>query len=179
VLDTILVLMKTRSLFLCGALLLFAFVNGANAADEGTYKRTKDGKTLVWDSHPLPNEEVEWSGQRDKDGYATGQGTVTWYEPENSGYTFVKKSRLIVAGRYTGKMVKGKLDGIVIRQESVPTIRWKANPERVFYATFVNGKIRGVWFEGRPPSDGPAATAPSSSPHQPAKEKTSAPAKEG
>ena len=142
------VVMNTRCLFVCSALLLLVVANGAYATDDGTYTRTKDGKTLVWDSHPMPGEAVEWSGQRDKDGYATGHGTVTWYKPEHSKYTFVKKSRLVVDGRYSGKMVRGKLEGTVVREDPVPTVRWNANPFRTFHATFVGGKRTGDWIAG-------------------------------
>jgi len=138
--------MKARSLFVCGGLLLFVFANGA-FADDGTYQRTKDGKTLIWNSNPGPSESeaVEWSGDRDKDGYATGNGTVTWYKLDDSKYTFTKKRKLVVAGRYSGKMVRGKLEGTVVREDSIPRVRWQTNPPRKFHATFVDGNRIGDW----------------------------------
>ena len=70
--------MNIRSLFVCGALLLFAsFAYGA-----GSYQRTRDGKTLVWNDSPEAGEEATWSGKRDKDRFATGPGILTWYKVE-------------------------------------------------------------------------------------------------
>jgi hypothetical protein len=140
------VVIHARFLFVCTGVLLFVFVNGAYA-DDGTYQRTKDGKTLVWNSHPGPSESeaVEWSGQQDKDGYATGNGTVTWYKVDDSKYTFIKKRKLIVGARYSGTMIKGKLEGNVIREDSIPAVHWQTNPPRRFHATFVDGNRTGDW----------------------------------
>lgn len=135
-----------RRLFVSVALLLFVFANGVHAGD-GVYQRTKDGKTLVWNSYPGPadSEAVEWSGERDKDGYATGQGTVTWYKLDDSKFTFAKRTKLVVAGRYSGKMVRGKLEGTVVREDSIPLVRWNTAPPRKFHATFVGGNRTGDW----------------------------------
>ena len=70
--------MNIRSLFVCGALLLFASV----AYGAGSYQRTRDGKTLVWNDSPKRGEEATWSGKRDKNGFAAGSGTLTWYKVE-------------------------------------------------------------------------------------------------
>ena len=67
---------EIRSLSVCGALLLFASV----AYGAGSYQRTKDGKTLVWNESPKRGEVATWSGKRDKKGYAVGSGTLTWYK---------------------------------------------------------------------------------------------------
>src|SRR4029077_7488928 len=64
-----------RFFFVCRALLVFANV----ALGDGTYQRTKDGKTLVWNNHPQAGDEAKWSGDRDREGYASGFGTLTWY----------------------------------------------------------------------------------------------------
>ena len=140
------VLMRARWLFLCSALLLLLLTNGAFAG-EGAYQRTKDGKTLVWNSYPMPGESeaVEWSGQQDKDGYATGNGTVTWYKQSSAKFTFTRKNKLVVAGRYSGKMVRGKLEGTVVREDSIPLVRWNTAPPRKFHATFVGGNRTGDW----------------------------------
>ena len=63
-----------RFSFVCAALLvLFANV----AFGDGTYQRTKNGRTLVWNDHPKPGDEATWWGDRDREGYARGFGTLT------------------------------------------------------------------------------------------------------
>ena len=105
--------MNIRSLFVCGALLLFASV----AYSTGSYQRTRDGQTLVWNNSPEAGEEATWSGKRDKDGFATGPGILTWYKVEP---TVVTGSNILDTRRYaavisrcSGKMVRGKFKGPV------------------------------------------------------------------
>lgn len=131
--------MNIRSLFVCSALLLFASV----AYGAGSYQRTRDGKTLVWNDSPKRGEEATWSGKRDENGFAAGSGTLTWYEVKP---TFVTGSSLpdtrryaVVMNRYSGKMVHGKLKGTVTHVEG--------NGKRL-QATFVNGGTSPV---NRPP----------------------------
>lgn len=132
---------NARSLFIFSALLLLA----SSAYADGLYLRTKDKKTLVWNNYPAPGEAVTWSGARDKDGYASGEGTVTWY---SAGRKFLSGTRLpffrnaVVSG-YSGKMVRGKLDGPVI------TVKTKG---QIFHGTFVNGNKVGDWAAGPAPS---------------------------
>src|SRR6266576_5038336 len=102
-----------RSLFVCSALLLFASV----AYGAGSYQPTRDGKTLVWNDSPKPGEEATWSGRRDKNGFAAGSGTLTWYQVEP---TIVTGSNIpnarryaVVISRRSGKMVEGKFEGAV------------------------------------------------------------------
>ncbi|HSS17612.1 MAG TPA: DUF4440 domain-containing protein [Candidatus Dormibacteraeota bacterium] len=127
--------LNIRSLFVCSALLLFASV----AYGAGSYQRTRDGKTLVWTDSPKRGEEATWSGQRDKNGFATGSGTLTWYKVEP---TIVTGSNIpdarryaVVINRYSGIMVQGKLKGAVTYVN--------ANGKRL-QATFVNGGKRPV-----------------------------------
>jgi hypothetical protein len=121
-----------RFLFVCGALLVFAAV----AFGDGTYQRTKDGKTLVWNNRPKPGDEAKWSGDRDREGYASGFGTLTWYTARESE-TGSAKSALYA--HYWGNMVRGKLNGPVnshskgktnhaVFTEGVRTTRWAAGP---------------------------------------------------
>jgi hypothetical protein len=121
-----------RFLFACVALLVFANV----AFGDGTYQRTKNGKTLVWNNDPKPGDEAKWSGDRDREDYASGFGTLTWYRAEKSE-TGSAKSALYV--RYWGKMVRGKFNGTVnahsqektdhaIFVDGVQTTRWAAGP---------------------------------------------------
>ena len=125
--------MNIRSLFVCSALLLFASV----AYGAGSYQPTRDGKALVWNDSPKRGEEVTWSGRRDKNGFAAGSGTLTWYQVEP---TIVTGSNIpdarryaVVISRCTGKMVEGKFEGAVTYVD--------ANGKRL-QATFVNGGKR-------------------------------------
>jgi ketosteroid isomerase-like protein len=123
--------MNIRSLFVCSALLLLASV----AYGAGSYQRTKDGKTLVWNDSPERGKEATWSGKRDKNGFAAGSGTLTWYEVKP---TIITGSNIpdtrryaVVTNRYSGKMVRGKLKGAGTYID--------ANGKRL-RTTFVNGR---------------------------------------
>jgi ketosteroid isomerase-like protein len=125
--------MNIRSFFVCGALLLFASV----AYGAGSYQRTREGPTFVWNDSPERGEEATWSGERDKDGFATGPGILTWYKVQP---TIVTGSNIpdtrryaVVISRYSGKMVRGKLNGVVTYIDT--------NGNR-FQLTFVNGANR-------------------------------------
>jgi len=121
----------TRTVFLCAATLIL-LANGASAA---RYQKTTDGKTMVWNSLRGVAQDVTWTGLRDLNGYATGQGTLTWYRLGG------------VVNSYTGKMVRGKFEGPVIRAQG--NTRLQAN--------FVNGEKATGWSE---PGSRPAASAP-------------------
>ena len=157
--------MNIRSLFVCSALLLFASV----AYGAGSYQRTRDGKTLVWNDSPKLGEEATWSGKRDKNGFAAGSGTLTWYKVEP---TIVTGSNIpdarryaVVINRYSGKMVRGKWKGAVTYVD--------ANGKRL-QATFVNGGKRPV---NRPPHPTPERTpAPATPTPTPAPEQSPLPA---
>ena len=136
--------MKTQAataqcLFVCGALLLFA--NGAYGG--GAYQRTKDGGTLVWNNNPRAGDKAMWSGKGDTDGYATGYGTLTWYSVERAIVTGSNlpstKGRAAVLSRYSGKMVRGKLDGPVVNVDA---------SGKMFHGTFVNGAKANDWVAG-------------------------------
>jgi ketosteroid isomerase-like protein len=105
--------MNMRSLFVCGALLLFATV----AFGAGSYQRTRDGQTLVWNDSPEAGEEATWSGKRDKDGFATGPGILTWYKVEPTivtGSNILDTRRYaVVISHYSGEMVRGRFNGSV------------------------------------------------------------------
>jgi hypothetical protein len=87
----------------------------------GSYQRTKDGKTLVWNNYPLPRDEATWSGERDAEGYATGPGTLTWFSVDWTGRSDSNTpppQRPMVINRYTGNMVRGKFEGPVVNLDS-------------------------------------------------------------
>ena len=90
--------MRRFFLICCG---LIAFAGTAFA--EGEYQHTKDGKTTVWNSVPKPGDVSTWNGDRDRDGYATGFGTLTWYTQQRGESTLF--------GVYYGNMVRGKFEG--------------------------------------------------------------------
>ena len=125
--------MNSRSLFVCSGLLLFASV----AYGAGSYQPTRDGKTLVWNDSPKRGEEATWSGRRDKNGFAAGSGTLTWYQVEPTIVTGSNipdaRRNAVVISRCSGKMVEGKLKGAVTYVD--------ANGKRL-QATFVNGGKR-------------------------------------
>jgi hypothetical protein len=131
-----------RCLLVLSALLLFA--NNANC---GVYQRTKDGRALVWNNFPRRGDSATWSGARDADGFATGNGTLTWYKSDR---TIVTGSNIpaptkgnVARARYTGKMAKGKLQGLVVNID--------ANGQ-TFHGTFANGTKTSDWIAGPPPS---------------------------
>src|SRR6266576_6317405 len=105
--------MNIRSLFVCSALLLFASV----AYGAGSYQPTRDGKTLVWNDSPKRGEEAMWSGRRDKNGFAAGCVTLTWYQVEptiDTGSNIPDARRYaVLISRCSGKMVEGKFEGAV------------------------------------------------------------------
>jgi hypothetical protein len=119
-------------------------------SSSGTYQRTRDGKTYVWNNYPKPTDQASWLGERDPEGYATGNGSLNWY----------KHGRWI--SRYTGSMVRGKLNGFVINED--------ANGAK-FQGAFVDGTKSSDWAQVREfstptpiltqtssPSEGPSPT---------------------
>jgi hypothetical protein len=146
-------IVMTWLLFVCGALLLFT---NAAFGDE-TYQRTRDGKTIVWNENAGSGDEAAWSGDRDREGYANGFGTLTWYTTRQKGERGSAKS--VVYARYWGNMVRGKFDGPV-------NVHSKG---RTDHAIFTNGKRTTRWAAGTAPSRNiiPQSVAPS----RPLKEK--------
>ena len=134
--------MTARCLFICSTLLLFA--NGADGG--GIYQHTRDGRTLVWNNHPGTDDEATWSGGRDLNGYAAGYGTLAWYRVQRAIVTGsnLQSSRGHVAGaivtnRYSGRMVRGKLEGTVQNIDAQGS---------AFHTTFVNGAKTANWIGG-------------------------------
>ena len=130
--------------FLFVALLLFA--HGAYAAD-GRYERTKDGKARVWNISPKAGEAAAWSGDRDANGYATGYGTITWYKTHRKMLTgsHLPHVQYVPFIRYSGKMVRGKLEGPVETADPADG--------KKFHAKFADGTRVGRWVAG--PGPGP------------------------
>lgn len=123
--------MTARCLFVCSGLLLFA-----HGLYGGVYQRTKDGQTLVWNDYPNPEDQASWSGKRDANGYAIGDGTLTWYRVGRvfqTGSLLPSQKNVFVAG-YSGKMIRGKFNGPVINVDA---------DGKTFHLTFVNGVRAG------------------------------------
>ena len=133
--------MKARWVFIYGALLL-SLTTGVYG--DGSYQRTKDGKTFVWDNYPKPHEAATWSGDRDADAYATGSGTLTWYAVERKTVTGTNLPdfRYTVIGSFTGNMVRGKFNG--------PVGDLDPNGNK-FHAKFVDGRRASDWAAGPVP----------------------------
>ena len=134
-----------RCLVVCSGLLLL--VQGVSG---GVYQRTKDGKTLVWNNYPSQGDAVNWSGKRDANGFATGTGTLTWYRVVSgflTGSLLPSKGPAVFVTRYSGEMIRGKLNGTVLNVDA---------DGKTFHATFVNGtKTREPTSVSAPPADQP------------------------
>ena len=118
-------------------LLLLQFVGVAFG--EGTYQRTKDGKTIVWNANPKPGDTATWFGDRDADGYATKIGTLTWYTARGTVYA-----------RFRGNMVRGKFNGSVNGYSKGITA----------HAVFVDGQKASPWSAGTAATYGAPQTPP-------------------
>ncbi|HEV2047317.1 MAG TPA: hypothetical protein VGQ95_12065, partial [Chthoniobacterales bacterium] len=105
-------------------------------------QHTRDRRTLIWNNYPRRDDGATWSGERDSNGFATGYGTLTWHKVQRAivtGSNIPSKARAAVISRYSGKMVRGKLDGLVTNVD--------ANG-KVFHGTFVNGSKADDWIAG-------------------------------
>lgn len=126
--------MTARHLLIaCLALLVFA----GNSSAAGTYQLTKDGGTYIWNNYPRPGDEASWSGSKDSDGCAIGEGVLTWYKRG----TFMT--------RYWGRMIRGKLEGLVTNEDA---------SGKKFRGTFINGLKTGDWAPATDVPSGPAYT---------------------
>jgi uncharacterized protein (TIGR02246 family) len=126
-------------ILLCSVLLLVA--NAAYAK----YDRALDGKTKVWHNTPQRGVEPSWSGDRDRKGFATGRGTLTWFKVQRSWLTgsLLPGMKYITVSQYTGKMIDGKLEGPVVSVDA------KGN---TYHAEFADGHKTGEWIAGSLPA---------------------------
>jgi hypothetical protein len=107
-------------------ILCFALLALTSSAAAGAYQHTIDGQTLVWNNYPDPDDSASWSGQRDRQRYATGSGTLTWYK------------RQVLVSRYSGTMHMGKWNGVVDNEDA---------DGKKFRGTFVNGNKARDWVQ--------------------------------
>lgn len=92
---------------------------------------------------------MTWSGSRDEEGYATGRGTLTFYRVNWKRVTGsnIPAGKPIMARRLTGKMARGKFQGLVESD----------TPEGITtHAKFADGVPSGKWRDGAAPE--PAKT---------------------
>jgi hypothetical protein len=124
---------------------LFCLTNLAFA--DGTYQKTQDGKTLIWNNHPEPGDRASWSGGRDENRYASGRGTLTWFHTEKKIVTGsnLPLPKYTAIASYTGEMVHGKLNGEITAVD--------ANGKK-FYGKYVDGR-RKNWIAGVPKETAP------------------------
>lgn len=134
--------MTARCLFICTTLLLFA--NGAYG--DGAFQRTRDGRTLIWNNYPRRDDEATWSGERDSNGFATGNGTLTWYRVQRAVVTGSnipssggRAVSAVVINRYSGRMLRGRFDGPVVNVDA---------SGKMFHGTFVSGAKANDWVAG-------------------------------
>jgi hypothetical protein len=119
-----------RFLFYCAVLLFFANL----AFGDGSYQHTKDGKTLVWNDYPHPGDTAIWSGYRDRDGYATGFGTLSWYTLQDE-----ESTQPVLYARYFGRMVRGRFSG---------PVNVHLNDRTTEHALFIDGQRATRWAVG-------------------------------
>jgi hypothetical protein len=100
----------------------------------GAYQTTKDGKVTIWNDEPKPGDAATWVGRHDKEGYATGFGTLTWY--------LERRNPPIIFARYFGNMVHGKFEGPVNAHSKGKTA----------HALFTGGGRTSPWARGPAPS---------------------------
>src|SRR5438477_5962498 len=124
--------------------MLLLFANGADGG--GVYQHTRDRRTLIWNNSPRRDDEATWSGERDSNGYATGDGTLTWYRVQRAIVTGSNipsaKGRTVgavIINRYSGKMVRGRFDGPVVNVDA---------SGKMFHGRFVNGTKANDWVAG-------------------------------
>jgi hypothetical protein len=118
-------------LFVCVTLLVLMEV----ARGEGTYQRTRNGRTLVWNNNPKPGDEATWSGGRDRERFARGFGTLIWYTKETGS------AKRALYARYWGRMIAGKFSGPV-------NVHSK---KKTHYAIFDDGARVTRWSPGTAP----------------------------
>lgn len=116
--------LRPRLILICCGLV--AFARGQTFA-LGEFQKARDGKTMIWNWQAKAGDTADWSGGRDKDGYATGFGDLTLYNTD--GKTF---------GLFYGKMAHGKFEGAV----NVHT------GSRISHAYFVDGDRVTTWARG-------------------------------
>jgi len=87
---------------------------------------------------------MSWSGSRDEEGYATGRGSLTFYRVNWKRVTGsnIPAGKPVMARRLTGKMLRGKFQGVVELDTAEGTTT---------HAKFADGVPAGKWLDGAAP----------------------------
>ncbi|HJT81556.1 MAG TPA: nuclear transport factor 2 family protein [Chthoniobacterales bacterium] len=110
-----------------GRIVFFGLTLLVASVAHAKYERAIDGKTKIWRDPAQQRMHLGWSGDRDKKGYATGKGTLTYYRTERNWETgsLLPQTRFIPVRKLKGKMVDGKLEGSVTTVSKGKTYRAK------------------------------------------------------
>ena len=87
---------------------------------------------------------MSWSGSRDGEGYATGRGSLTYYRVNWKRVTGsnIPTGKPIMARQFSGKMVRGKFQGVIEMTTADGTTT---------HAKFADGVPAGKWLNGGAP----------------------------
>jgi len=108
------------------------------------YRFTTGHKTLVWSDVPGQDSTLTWSGSRDEEGYATGRGSLTFFRVNWKLVTGsnIPAGKPVMARQLTGKMARGKFQGVVEMTMADGTTT---------HAKFAGGVPGGKWLNGGAP----------------------------
>lgn len=109
---------------------------------------------------------MSWSGSRDGEGYATGRGSLTYYRVNWKRVTGsnIPTGKPIMARQFSGKMVRGKFQGVIEMTTADGTTT---------HAKFADGVPAGKWLNGGAP-EATGTKAIAQEPPAPKEEKNSA-----
>jgi len=128
----------------CCIFLLILFLTAGTVLAAGAWVITSDG-AKVWDPDPQPGETATWSGNRDADGNASGDGILKAYINDKLQITYEGP---MVAGKVTGN---GKITWPSGSSYTGNLVNWSFEGSGVyqvangpsFEGDFVDGKFSG------------------------------------
>ena len=92
---------------------------------EAGFMTTANGSAYIWNNSFQKGDGAQWNGRSDDDGFASGEGTLSWLKDGSFRYS------------YTGLMSRGKFDG------PVTTLDWRGHRGS---GQYLNGKKAGRWY---------------------------------
>lgn len=143
-----------------GLLLIVQRAAQAQPASIGQYVAARDSGCKVWNPHPQPGEDADWTGGC-TDGYAEGSGRLqwlkngkatehdegTWHHGVQAGYG----SQNWNSGRYDGDLVGGEPQGqgVLQLQSGRYVGAFEAGkPNGEGSMTNLSGSYHGIWKDG-------------------------------